>query len=77
MFSRGFYASIIRFIEDYWLHGQRIAGSFDALANSIDGMLDFGADDHRWFFDHKNRCDLTDFLFLDESTGQPIKFAGR
>jgi phospholipase C len=34
--------SIIRFIEDNWLNGQRIGnGSFDVLANSIAGMLDF------------------------------------
>jgi phospholipase C len=32
--------SIIRFIEDNWLHSQRIGnGSFDALANSISNML--------------------------------------
>jgi phospholipase C len=35
--------SIIRFIEDNWLGGQRIpGGSFDALANSIVQMFDFG-----------------------------------
>jgi phospholipase C len=34
--------SILRFIEDNWLNGQRIGqGSFDAIANSIEGMLDF------------------------------------
>ena len=34
--------SIIRFVEDNWLNGQRIgSGSFDALANSIQSMLDF------------------------------------
>jgi len=32
--------SIIRFIEDNWLNGQRIGGgSFDAIANSIASML--------------------------------------
>jgi phospholipase C len=36
-------ASIIRFIEDNWLHGQRLGGgSFDATAGSIMGMFDFG-----------------------------------
>ena len=34
--------SIIRFVEDNWLNGQRIgSGSFDAIANSIASMLDF------------------------------------
>jgi len=36
--------SIIRFVEDNWLSGQRIgSGSFDALANSIDSMMDFSS----------------------------------
>jgi phospholipase C len=40
--------SILRFIEDYCLHGQRIGdGSFDAVANSIAGMFDFGGNDHQ------------------------------
>jgi phospholipase C len=34
--------SIIRFVEDNWLNGQRIgSGSFDSIANSIAGMFDF------------------------------------
>jgi len=34
--------SIIRFVEDNWIGGQRIGGgSFDALANSITRMFDF------------------------------------
>ena len=34
--------SVIRFVEDNWLNGQRIGqGSFDSLANSITQMLDF------------------------------------
>jgi phospholipase C len=34
--------SIIRFVEDNWLEGQRIgSGSFDAIANSIQPMMDF------------------------------------
>jgi phospholipase C len=54
--------SIIRFIEDNWLGGQRIGGgSFDALANSITQMFDFKH--------HGDRDD--DKLFLDPSTGQP------
>jgi phospholipase C len=34
--------SIMRFVEDNWLSGQRIGqGSFDAIANSIESMMDF------------------------------------
>jgi phospholipase C len=34
--------SILRFVEDNWLGGERVGdGSFDALAGSLDGMLDF------------------------------------
>jgi phospholipase C len=34
--------SVIRFVEDNWLNGERIGnGSFDVLANSIANMLDF------------------------------------
>ena len=34
--------SIIRFVEDNWLSGQRIGqGSYDGIANSIEGMMDF------------------------------------
>jgi phospholipase C len=69
--------SIIRFIEDYWLHGQRIgSGSYDGVANSIDNMFDFGGDAHHTAFDHKNQCDASGFLILDENTGQ-AKFGRR
>jgi phospholipase C len=35
-------SSIIHFIEDNWLHGQRIGqGSFDAISGSLDNMFDF------------------------------------
>jgi phospholipase C len=34
-------SSTLRFIEDNWLGGQRITGSFDALAGTINGMFDF------------------------------------
>jgi phospholipase C len=34
-------SSILRFIEDNWLGGQRIDGSFDALAGTLNGMFDF------------------------------------
>jgi phospholipase C len=34
--------SIIRFVEDNWLNGQRIgSGSYDGIANSIASMMDF------------------------------------
>ncbi len=34
--------SILRFVEDNWLGGQRLGqGSFDSIANPIDNMLDF------------------------------------
>ena len=53
--------SVIRFIEDNWLGGQRIGqGSFDGVANSISSMFDF-------------RQLVTDDLFiLNEKTGEPI-----
>jgi len=51
--------SVLRFIEDNWLAGQRIGqGSFDELANPIVQMFDFKAP-------HARR------LFLDPSTGEP------
>jgi phospholipase C len=35
-------ASVVRFIEDNWLHGERLGdGSFDATTGSIDDMFDF------------------------------------
>ncbi len=40
--SRTDQTSILRFVEDNWLGGQRIAGSFDRLAGPLTGMLDFG-----------------------------------
>ncbi|HEY3989308.1 MAG TPA: alkaline phosphatase family protein [Acidobacteriaceae bacterium] len=58
--------SIIRFIEDNWLGGQRIGnGSFDALAGSVNGMFDFSQRGN-------GRP-----LFLDESTGEPAGGHGR
>jgi len=53
--------SIIRFIEDNWLHGQRIGqGSFDGIAKSITTMLDF------------SKIRTNGFLILNPNTGQPI-----
>ena len=51
-------SSILRFIEDNWLGGQRITGSFDNLAGRLNTMFDF-----------KNP-DTTPFI-LNTSTGQP------
>jgi phospholipase C len=51
-------ASVVRFIEDNWLDGQRLGGgSFDATAGSIMDMFDF------------NRGHNTFALFLDPETG--------
>jgi phospholipase C len=51
-------SSILRFIEDNWVGGQRIEGSFDSRAGSLSTMFDF-----------KNPQN-GNFL-LDESTGVP------
>jgi phospholipase C len=42
-------ASVVKFIEDNWLRGERIAGSFDAISGSLDakgGLLDFHGKPH-------------------------------
>ena len=42
-------ASVVKFIEDNWLNGERIPGSFDAVSGSIDGpggLLDFQVQPH-------------------------------
>ncbi|HEX7288607.1 MAG TPA: alkaline phosphatase family protein [Candidatus Angelobacter sp.] len=54
-------ASVLRFIEDNWLGGQRIGqGSFDAASNSLVQMFDFSL---------VNASD-TRYLYLDPVTGQ-------
>ena len=51
--------SILRFIEDNWLNGQRIGqGSFDAISDPIDNMFDFTKANPRK-------------LVLDPKTGSP------
>ncbi len=35
-------SSVVRFIEDNWLNGQRITGSFDAIAGPLNNMFVFG-----------------------------------
>jgi phospholipase C len=58
-------SSIIRFIEDNWLGGERIGqGSFDALAGPINNMFDFNAPAHAQPF------------ILDQSTGEPVSGLG-
>src|SRR5262249_11736442 len=53
--------SIIRFIEDNWLKGERVGqGSFDSIANSISQMFDF------------SKIRTNGFLILNPNTGQPI-----
>jgi phospholipase C len=53
-------ASITRFIEDNWLHGQRLGGgAFDATTGSIMDMFDFSS--------RPNPP-----LFLSQQTGEPI-----
>jgi phospholipase C len=55
--------SIMRFIEDNWLSGQRLGGgSFDSLAGSIQGMFDFSGTTPR----------NSQQLLLDETTGQIV-----
>jgi phospholipase C len=54
--------SVIHFIEDNWLSGQRLpSGSFDAIAGSINQMFDFS----------KVRAGNKGKLFLDPNTGEP------
>jgi phospholipase C len=41
--------SVVKFIEDNWLRGERIPGSFDAISGSLDapgGLLDFNVRPH-------------------------------
>jgi phospholipase C len=53
-------ASVVRFIEDNWLHGERLGGgSFDATAGSVMAMFDFTGGG-------KNPP-----LYLDPATGSP------
>jgi phospholipase C len=53
--------SVIRFIEDNWLSGQRIGqGSFDGIADSISSLFDF----------HQVVTD--DLFILNPTTGEPV-----
>jgi phospholipase C len=54
-------ASVVRFIEDNWLHGERLGGgSFDETAGSIMDLFDF---------DH---CDEANKVFLDPTAGTVV-----
>jgi phospholipase C len=58
--------SVIRFIEDNWLGGERIGqGSFDAIANSISSMFDF------------HQVVSNDLFILNENTGEPVNTGGQ
>ena len=60
---------MVRFIEDNWLHGERLGGgSFDASAGSIMDMFDF--DDDRDF--DRDRDDQANKLFLDPTAGTVV-----
>jgi len=53
--------SVIHFIEDNWLNGQRIGqGSFDAISGSLTQMFDF------------KHLRFDGYLFLNPNTGEPI-----
>jgi len=52
-------SSILRFIEDNWLSSQRITGSFDAIAGTIENMLNLSG------------TPSSATLYLDPATGEP------
>jgi phospholipase C len=59
-------SSVLRFIEDNWLGGDRIQGSFDAIAGSITQMFEFSEGQN-------DQGDQGHGAFLlNPSTGQPI-----
>jgi phospholipase C len=61
-------SSVLRFIEDNWLHGERIqpGGSFDTIAGTIKNMFDFDRD-----------ADDPRTVILDEKTGAVVSVSGR
>jgi phospholipase C len=60
--------SVLRFIEDNWLDGQRVqpGGSFDTIAGTLEHMFDFDDRDE----DHPRK------LILDEKTGAVVSASG-
>ena len=62
--------SVVRFIEDNWLHGQRLGGgSFDASAGSIMDMFDFHGGSEGFGFGFGNQANQ---LFLDPNAGTVV-----
>jgi phospholipase C len=60
--------SVLRFIEDNWLGGQRIGqGSFDSIASTITQMFNFNGE---------NEDGDAGKLILDPDTGQPAHGTG-
>jgi phospholipase C len=62
-------SSVVKFIEDNWLHGKRIgSGSYDAVAGSLDapgGVLDFHTVPHLFpVILNPNTGEVTDFFSL-------------
>jgi phospholipase C len=56
-------SSVLRFIEDNWLGGERIGqGSTDAIANSITQMFDFS----------QNQNDQGNLVFFNPNNGEPL-----
>jgi phospholipase C len=54
-------SSIVRFIEDNWLDGVRIQGSFDSIAGSLDNMFNY----------YTTTPNIT-ALNLSENSGEPV-----
>ena len=59
--------SITKFIEDNWLNGQRIPGSFDSVTGSIDDMFQFFSFHHRLKHPENGKP-----FILNPVTGQPV-----
>jgi len=60
--------SVLRFIEDNWLAGERIqpGGSFDTIAGKLDNMFDFDG-----------RDDEPRKVILDPNTGAVVSVSGK
>ena len=53
-------SSVIQFIEDTWLNGERIgSGSFDALAGTLDNMFDFTNENSQMYILDPNTGEVT------------------
>jgi len=58
---------VIKFVEDNWLHGQRIPGSFDSVTGSIEDMFQFFSFHHRLKHPENGKP-----FILNPVTGQPV-----